>query len=134
MKWRGKANTKKADLNVLRQEALEVLNTWGITSDDALFEFDLILCELIANAAEHGNQDASDRKVQINMRFLSEKNLMLIFIKDEGGLPFQINREINPCKKNLSVRGRGLVLLESMTDRCHLGSGRVWVRKETPNG
>lgn len=126
MKWRFKADSSKAELQVLRKEALEVLQSWGITAPALLFEIDLILCELLANAAEHGNHWDATKKVSLNMRFIPVKKQVLMLVCDEG----QKTIKKTKSKGVLSERGRGLILLGALASEYKMGCGKVWIRKE----
>lgn len=124
MKWRYTVKSSKAELQLARDLALEVLQNWRIPSSQ-LFDFDLILCELLANAAEHGNNWNPAKKVYISMRWKPSRSLVLIFVADEGRQAINNDSDTIPCAET----GRGLTILSALVDRCKLGYGRVWVRK-----
>lgn len=130
MKWRGKTGSSKEELQVLRREALEVIQSWGISSSVLLFEFDVIICELLANAAEHGNCWQVDKKVSLRMRFRPKDNRVFIMVWDEGQKTIG---KLRPSD-DLLERGRGLMLIESFTNGCRTGPGKVWIRKEVVHG
>lgn len=124
MKWRHTVKSSKAELQQARDLALEVLQKWRIPSTQ-LFDFDLIICELLANAAEHGNGWRPDKKVYISMRWQPRRRMILIFVADEGRQAINDNNQTIPC----SETGRGLTILNALVDQCRFGCGRVWVRK-----
>lgn len=126
MKWRCIAGSNKEEIQKIRQATMEVLHSWGIKSGGLLFEFNVILCELLANAGEHGNRWEPDKKVSLNLRYYPEHETIFILVCDEGSNPF--TSEI--CTEQLSERGRGLAMIKSLTDRCQIGCGRVWIRKK----
>lgn len=128
MKWQCYISSTKEELHIAKTEALLAIENWGI-DEEHLFDLDLILCELLVNAGEHGNSWQPDKKVFLNIRYCQEDSIILIFVADEGkkkisGMPAEI-----PC----SERGRGLLLLSELADRYRTGCGRVWVRKEVRN-
>lgn len=129
MKWHHLSPSTKHELQAARERALTVLKKWGLKSSQ-LFDLNLILCELLVNAAEHGNGWQPDKKVFLNMRYCPRNQTVLIFVSDEG------KRKIlnKPVEVLCSERGRGLILINELADRCRLGRGRVWVRKEVRDG
>ncbi|HHY58983.1 MAG TPA: ATP-binding protein [Clostridia bacterium] len=129
MKWRCSVKSSKAELLKARSCALEVLQQWGIPSS-LHFDFDLILCELLANAAAHGNHWEPEKKVYLSMQWKPSRHTVLIFVADEGRQPICEDVETVPCSES----GRGLAILTELADRCRFGSGRVWIRKGVRHG
>ena len=128
MKWQCYIPSTKDELHTAKTKALTILENWGVCKEQ-LFDFNLMLCELLVNAGEHGNLWRPDKKVFLSMRYCSAHNLILIFVADEGKRKIRgINAE-NHC----SERGRGLLLLSELADHYRIGCGRVWVRKEVRN-
>jgi anti-sigma regulatory factor (Ser/Thr protein kinase) len=128
MRWQCYIPSTKEELQTAKTKAMTILENWGI-SEEQLFDFNLVLCELLVNAGEHGNLWQRDKKVFLNMRYCSEHNLVLIFVADEGKRKIRGVATNNLC----SERGRGLLLLSELTDHYRVGCGRVWVRKEIRN-
>lgn len=126
MKWRKTVSCSKAHLHQAKEEAVGILRTWGVP-EEKLFECEIILCELLANGAEYGNRWREDSHLALQIRFYPLTGQLLFLVRDEGNQPIE--------KKNwagfdeLSPRGRGLLLVESLSNGLTLGRGRVWVRK-----
>lgn len=129
MKWYCTVKSSKAELQKARSLALAVLQEWGIPAS-MNFDFDLILCELLANAAAHGNNWEPDKRVYLSMRWKPSRSMVLIFVADEGRQSILADVETVPCSES----GRGLSILNELADRCKFGSGRVWIRKGVMNG
>lgn len=129
MKWQCKTGSSKGELQAIKTAALEVLQNWGIDSE-MLFEFNLILCELLANAAEHGNNWESTKKVSLYLQFLPKKKCVLLLICDEGRKGIKKPRHPSVTAE----KGRGLILVEALAKRCQRGYGRIWVRKGIVDG
>lgn len=126
MKWRKKIPCLKAHLHQAKEEAVAVLRSWGLP-DEELFECELILCELMANGAEYGNQWREDSCIAVQIRYYPHQGKLLLLVRDEGNQP--ITKKNLAELEELCPRGRGLHLVESMSSRLTLGRGRVWVRK-----
>lgn len=130
MKWRKAVLSSRANLCGLRDEAVAVLRGWGLTSEDLLFELEVILCELLSNAAEHGNSWQEEQKVALAMRYLTQAGMLLLFVADRGGKTITPGAEVEEWAET----GRGLFLVTSLAGSCRFGKGRVWLRKEVGHG
>lgn len=85
----------------------------GILNDNQKFNTRLILSELLVNSIQHGNHLDMSKYVYINIKI--EKDLMKIKISDEGsGFEYDI-KDYEP--HNFADSGRGLVLVEGLSDR-----------------
>lgn len=125
MKWRQQAYSSQESLRSLRFEALQTLTGWGLRSEDDKFDLEVILCELLSNAAKHGNRWQENRSVKVNMRYFPAIKTVLLLVCDEGQKDIEIREP-----ELLSEEGRGLQLVEALCSRLKTGRGRVWVRKE----
>lgn len=126
MKWRKTIPCCKDRLYQVKEEAVATLRTWGVPEDE-LFDCEIILCELLANGAEHGNGWREDSCIALQIRYYPSQGQLLFLVRDEGNQP--IERKDWTQVEELSPRGRGLLLVESLSHRLTLGRGRVWVRK-----
>lgn len=99
-----------------------------IQIDDGTMYRLLISCtEAVNNAIIYGNHSDEDKLVRLKCRV--SKNILTIYVKDEGN-GFDINKIPNPLdKKNiLKESGRGIFLMRSLMDEVNfkkLKSGHV---------
>lgn len=125
MKWRGVCPSQTAALTHLRDQAIAAVQSWQVVDDDTLFDLQVILCELLCNAAEHGNQWDPAAEVRLQIRFLDHKKLIMILVCDQGAQLI-----VGPAEEGGDdERGRGLELVKALSDQCRLGRGMVWVQK-----
>ncbi len=125
MKWRGVCYSEAAALTSLRDQAIAAVQSWQVVDDDTLFDLQVILCELLCNAAEHGNQWGAATEVRLQIRFLVHRRLILILVRDQGSQLIA-----GPVEGGSDdERGRGLQLVQALSDQCRLGRGMVWIRK-----
>lgn len=125
MRWSQNAPCTLESLKTLRLNAINTLKAWGIDNEDAIFDMEVILCELLSNAAKHGNQWGKGKKVKLNIRYLHSIRTVILLVCDEGGSQIALKEP-----EELSERGRGLLLVKSLSTKLNIGRGRVWVRKE----
>lgn len=125
MKWRGACQSLVPALTDLRDQAIAAIESWQVVDNDTLFDLQVILCELLCNAAEHGNRWEPAAEVRLQIRFLAAKQMLLILVCDQGS---QLIHGPYPGGED-SERGRGLELVRALSDQYRLGRGRVWVRK-----
>lgn len=125
MKWRKDSFSTIESLKSLRCEAMTILDSWGICSADERFALEVILLELLSNAAKHGNQWQAEKKIKVNMRYLPQAHELLLLVCDEGQKAIKV-QQVDP----LAESGRGLVMVQAMSSQLKTGRGRVWVRKE----
>lgn len=96
-----------------------------INKKDLLFEIKLILNELVLNSAIHGNELDEKKKVRLNLEI--DRNAMKLEIKDEGE-GFVYDKSIyNPLE--LSSSGRGLVIVDGLSDELFIDNNKVSVVK-----
>ena len=92
-----------------------------IDNKDAIFEIKLIMSELIINGIFHGNEYEESKKVQLEIELKKDK--LFIHVKDEGT---GIKCDIEPYNHmELKCRGRGLVLVEGLSDELILDKNTV---------
>lgn len=92
-----------------------------IDDKDAIFEIKLIINELIINSIFHGNKYIESKKIQLGLEL--KNNKLVIYVKDEGtGIHYDFE-SYNPME--LKCRGRGLVLVEGLSDELILDRNTV---------
>lgn len=112
-----------SDLGLVKdfvEDALRKLNKM-INDDDTMFEIRLIMNELIINGIFHGNKYIESKKVKVAVKLKNSK--LIINVKDEGtGVHYDFE-SYNPM--DLKCRGRGLVLVEGLSDELILDKNKV---------
>ena len=92
-----------------------------IDNKDTIFEIRLIMNELIINGIFHGNKYVESKIVQISIELKNDK--IVIHVRDEGtGIHYDFE-SYNPME--LKCRGRGLVLVEGLSDELILDRNMV---------
>src|SRR5665648_308416 len=113
----------KSDINLAQKvirEALDIVN--GDINSDNLFDLRLILNELVCNGIIHGNKLDTERYVNLYLH-IDNKNIE-IEVSDEGDGINQ-NSVYNP--EELSLNGRGLVLVKGLSDFFQIDGSKVKV-------
>ncbi len=96
-----------------------------IYDEETIFDLKLILDELVVNGALHGNELNRDKFVYLNV--ILERSSITIKVVDEGcGI---INHSTAECFNSEKCNGRGLVLVEALTDRVVFNKNEVIVLK-----
>lgn len=112
-----------SDLQIIRtflQNLLEELRK-NIKDETILFDAKLILHELVANGAIHGN--AQDRSKNIQIRLELRENKLIIEVTDEG-LGFCYDKDAyDPM--NMKCSGRGLVLVDGLSDEFYVQNNKA---------
>lgn len=92
-----------------------------IKDRDTMFDIKIILNELIVNGALHGNQCVISKCVRLQLEMIDDK--LTIVVEDEGkGIDYDI---CNYDPKDLKTWGRGLVLVNGLSDEFHVEKNRV---------
>ncbi|MEY8302872.1 ATP-binding protein [Anaerosalibacter bizertensis] len=112
-----------SDLHVIKDfidNVLEKLN--GIIEDETImFEVKLILNELVANGAIHGN--AYDREKLVNLSVEVLEDLIRIEVTDEGE-GFECDfKSYDPLA--LKCSGRGLVIVNGLSDEFYVKKNKI---------
>jgi len=87
-----------------------------INDEDLLFNLRLILNEILINAFEHGNK--KDIHKLLHLSLVIDDIELKLKVKDEGD-GISINDK-NYRRDKLSSHGRGLLIVESLTDCCQI--------------
>ena len=112
-----------SDLSTIKKFIDKILRNLEIYIDDAdvMFDVKLILNELIVNGALHGNDRIMSKCVSLTLEMLDDK--LRIEVEDEGkGINYDIC-SYNP--KDLKTCGRGLVLVNGLSDEFHVEDNKV---------
>ncbi len=112
-----------SDLNKIKNFIDKTLyNLAEIISDrDTMFDIKLILNELIVNGALHGNDRQATKCVNLKLEMVG--NRLTIEVEDEGlGIDFNLE-SYDPT--DLKCWGRGLVLVNGLSDEFHVDKNKV---------
>lgn len=112
-----------SDLGLVKDFVEDVLGKLNkmINDDDTMFEIRLIMNELIINGIFHGNKYIESKKVKVAIELKNSK--LIIHVKDEGTGVYYDFESYNPME--LKCRGRGLVLVEGLSDELILDKNKV---------
>ncbi|WFA10282.1 ATP-binding protein [Tissierella sp. Yu-01] len=112
-----------SDLNTIKNFIDKILSNLEIyiRDKDTMFDIRLILNELIVNGALHGNQCMLSKCVSLTIEMVDNK--LRIEVEDEGkGIDFDL---CSYDPKDLKTWGRGLVLVNGLSDEFHVEKNRV---------
>lgn len=112
-----------SDLDTIRNFIDRTLTSLGdiITDRNIMFDVKLILNELIVNGALHGNQCVVSKCVSLKLEMLDNK--LTIEVEDEGkGINYDV---CSYDPKDLKTWGRGLVLVNGLSDEFFVDRNRV---------
>ncbi|HOA55514.1 MAG: ATP-binding protein [Acetivibrionales bacterium] len=93
----------------------------GELCDEVLFDFKVILNEILINAILHGNHGDKSKKVKIDAG-VTEKGEVFLIIEDEGsGYDFdeicQKNESSVPNPDDMIESGRGIMIVKGLCDK-----------------
>ncbi|NMB07949.1 MAG: ATP-binding protein [Tissierellia bacterium] len=112
------------DVKIAMQDVINKLRNI-INDEDLIFDIRLILNELVINSAIHGNKCNRDKSVELYLEL--KGNVLKIKIMDEGqGIDYDI-KSYNP--EELKCCGRGLVIVNGLSDEFHIEKNKVEVVK-----
>ncbi len=112
-----------SDLCIIKDFIQDILNKLEkIVSDETvIFDVRLILNELVANGAIHGNDFDKSKLVQLYLEVIG--NTIRIEVTDEGeGFNYDLS-SYNPL--DLKCSGRGLVIVEGLSDEFYIDNNRI---------
>ncbi|EOD00484.1 ATP-binding protein [Caldisalinibacter kiritimatiensis] len=108
------------EFKVILGDILQKINK-VIRDDSTMFDIRIILNELVANGVIHGN--CEDKNKFVNVCVNVYPNFIKIEVKDEGeGFIYNKDR-YNPME--LKCNGRGLVLVEGLSDEFYIQKNKV---------
>ena len=112
------------DIKITIQDIINKLRNI-MDDEDLIFDIRLILNELIINSVIHGNKCDRNKSVQLYLELI--ENVLRIEVIDEGqGIDYDI-KSYNP--EELKCCGRGLVIVNGLSDEFHIDKNRVEVVK-----
>jgi len=92
-----------------------------IQDDDLFFDAKLILDELICNGILHGNDENDEKLLEVSID-INDENIK-IQVSDEGD-GFEYSKEAyNPL--SLETNGRGLCLVDGLSDELHIDKNTI---------
>ena len=112
-----------SDLDTIKNFIDRTLKSLGsiISDKDIMFDIKIILNELIVNGALHGNQCMVSKCVSLRLEMLDNK--LVIEVGDEGkGIDYDV---CSYDPNDLKTWGRGLVLVNGLSDEFHVEKNRV---------
>ncbi|MTI46607.1 ATP-binding protein [Sporosalibacterium faouarense] len=112
-----------SDLNEIKGFLQDILNQLEKNIDDEtlLFDTKLILHELVANGAIHGNSKDCSKNIKIRLEL--KNNRLQIEVTDEGmGFCFD-EGAYDPME--LKCNGRGLVLVNGLSDEFYVDKNKA---------
>ena len=112
-----------SDLDMIKNFVDEILNKINLIVEDkdTIFDIKLILNELIVNGIMHGNQCVSSKCVKLLLEVKNDQ--IKIQVEDEGhGINYDF-KSYDP--EELSVCGRGLVIVSGLSDEFYIKKNRV---------
>ncbi|MGO1369720.1 ATP-binding protein [Senegalia sp. (in: firmicutes)] len=123
--------TLESDLMAIKTDLINIQsNLQSIIKDDSLlFDARLMLDELICNGINHGNKKKKEKLVDLLIE-VSENHLK-IEVEDEGE-GFIYNRD-NYDPFSLSTNGRGLQIVDGLSDEFYVKNNRVIAIKYISN-
>lgn len=97
------------------------------------FNIKLILMELLVNAYKHGNDNNDE--LPIRVRTITGRNILAVEVTDMGlrEKKFSVKKEIND-EDILSESGRGLFLVEQLSDKSYIDGNSVIVEVSIDGG
>ncbi|MCF6464903.1 ATP-binding protein [Clostridium sp. Cult2] len=113
----------RSDLNDTKTFIKKVLDKLEniIHDKDIMFDLKLILNELIINSVIHGNQCNGNKYVELFLEIVGDT--IRIEVSDEGdGIDFDI-ANYNPTE--LKCCGRGLVIVDGLSDKVYIDNNRI---------
>ena len=112
------------DIKITIQDVVNKLRLI-IKDEDLIFDIRLILNELVINSAIHGNKGNKNKTVELYLEL--EGDTLKIEIEDQGqGIDYDI-KSYDPW--DLKCCGRGLVLVDGLSDKFYIEKNRVEVVK-----
>lgn len=97
-----------------------------VTDEDLIFDIKLIIDELVANGAMHGNEWNEAKRVFLKIEL--DPDELTILVQDEGqGLEYSTDQY--DCNE-MKCSGRGLVIVEALTDAICYEGNRIRCKKK----
>ena len=119
-KFKGSVNSDLSLIKSFLDSAIMDLDSF-IKDEEKLFDIKVILNELVINGAIHGNQEDLRKTVYLNL--LIKDDFLKIIVSDEGRGVDHDTSSYNCGEKKCN--GRGLVIVEALTDQLILNQNEV---------
>lgn len=116
-----------SDLEDIKIAIQDIINNLRLIVDDEnlIFDIRLILNELVINSVIHGNECDKGKSVELYLELIED--VLRIEVIDEGqGIDYDI-KSYN--SEELKCCGRGLVIVDGLSDEFHIDKNRVEVVK-----
>lgn len=116
-----------SDLEDIKIAIQDIINNLRCIVDDEnlIFDIRLILNELVINSVIHGNECDKGKSVELYLELIED--VLRIEVIDEGqGIDYDI-KSYN--SEELKCCGRGLVIVDGLSDEFHIDKNRVEVVK-----
>ncbi len=116
-----------SDLDDIKITIQDIVNNLKniVDDEDLIFDIRLILNELIINSVIHGNKCDKNKSVELHLELIED--VLRIEVIDEGqGIDYDI-KSYN--SEELKCCGRGLVIVNGLSDEFHIDKNRVEVVK-----
>jgi len=116
-----------SDLEDIKIAIQDIINNLRCIVDDEnlIFDIRLILNELVINSVIHGNECDKGKAVELYLELIED--VLRIEVIDEGqGIDYDI-KSYN--SEELKCCGRGLVIVDGLSDEFHIDKNRVEVVK-----
>lgn len=116
-----------SDLENIKIAIQDIINNLRLIVDDEnlIFDIRLILNELVINSVIHGNECDKGKSVELYLELIED--VLRIEVIDEGqGIDYDI-KSYN--SEELKCCGRGLVIVDGLSDEFHIDKNRVEVVK-----
>lgn len=118
--YQGSICSDVSDIKMFVQNIIEKLNV-RLADEELMFDLKLILNELIINSVIHGNKCNRNKHVNLYLEVIEDK--IKIEVVDEGkGIDFG---EVSYDSEELKCCGRGLVLVNGLSDEVYIDKNRI---------
>lgn len=122
--YQGAVSSELEQIKPFVEDVLKRIKEY-IFDEETIFDLKLILDELVVNGALHGNELNQEKYVYLNV--VLKDTSITIRVVDEGcGI---IEYSSNDCFNSEKCSGRGLILVEALTDKLVFNKNEVIVLK-----
>ncbi len=122
--YSGRVTSDLKSIKIFLEKILSDIKNY-IEDENIIFDIRLILNELVINSATHGNKLCVNKYINLEILIKGEK--VRILVEDEGsGIEHDIT-SYDP--KELKCCGRGLLIVNSLSDQCLVEKNKVIVTK-----
>ncbi|AFS77641.1 putative anti-sigma F factor [Gottschalkia acidurici 9a] len=117
----------RSNLSEIKNTIEGILHSMGefLKQEDLIFDIRLILNELVINSAIHGNNLDESKKIELKIE-INDSSIKVEVVDEGEGFTYDKNA-YNPL--DLNPNGRGLVIVDGLSDELLIESNRVEVVK-----